>query len=141
MGISGRSLCNSTSRFLYLSSVPNNLDSSRIDSGPKELLVLEEWYYKNIPENERGKKIASRKAHVAYYLDMEFSLIPMADTYEELIAKLKENKVDHLYFSTMEAAMRRQFQFLLDPRQSHPELEVVVYFGNPPAVLYKVLDD
>jgi len=118
-----------------------SFNSSRIDSGPKELLVLEEWYDKNIPESERGRKIASRKAHVAYYLDMEFSLIPMADTYEELISKLKENNVDHLYFSTMEAAMRRQFQFLLDPRQSHPGLEVVVYFGNPPAVLYKVLDE
>jgi hypothetical protein len=115
-----------------------SFNSSRIDSGPKELLVLEEWYETNIPENERGKKIASRKAHVAYYLDMKFSLIPMADTYEELIAKLKENNVDHLYFSTMEAAMRRQFQFLLDPRQNHPGLQVEVYFENPPAVLYKV---
>jgi len=118
-----------------------SFNSSRIDSGPKELLVLQEWYEKNIPENERGKKIASRKAHVAYYLDMEFSLIPMADTYDGLISKLKENNADHLYFSTMEASMRRQFQFLLDPQQSHPGLEVVVYFGNPPAVLYKVLDD
>jgi hypothetical protein len=118
-----------------------SFNSSRIDSGPKELLDLKEWYENNIPENERGKKIASRKAHVAYYLDMEFSLIPMADTYEELIAKLKENNADHLYFSTMEATMRRQFQFLLDPRQNHPGLEVVVYFGSPPAVLYKVTDD
>jgi hypothetical protein len=41
----------------------------------------------------------------------------------------------------MEAAMRRQFQFLLDPWQNHPGLEVVVYFGNPPAVLYKVSGD
>lgn len=118
-----------------------SFNSSRIDSGPKELLDLKEWYDDNIPENERGQKIASRKAHVAYYLDMEFSLIPMADTYEELIAKLKENNVDHLYFSTMEAAMRRQFQFLLDPRQNHPGLEVVVYFDNPPAVLYRVKDN
>jgi len=118
-----------------------SFNSSRIDSGPKELLVLQEWYDKNIPESDRGKKIASRKAHVAYYLDMEFSLIPMADTYEGLLSKLKENNADHLYFSTMEAAMRRQFQSLLDPRQSHPGLEVVVYFENPPAVLYKVLDD
>ncbi len=115
-----------------------SFNSSRIDSGPKELLVLQEWYDNNIAENERGKKIASRKAHVAYYLDMEFSLIPMADSYEELLAELKENKVDHLYFSTMEAAMRRQFQFLLDPKQNHPGLKVVVYFQNPPAVLYKV---
>jgi len=64
----------------------------------------------------------------------------MADTYEELIAKLKENNVDHLYFSTMEASMRRQFQFLLDPRQNHTGLETVVYFDNPPAVLYKLVD-
>jgi len=64
----------------------------------------------------------------------------MADTYEELIAKLKENNVDHLYFSTMEASMRSQFQFFLDPRQNHTGLETVGYFDNPPAVLYKLVD-
>jgi hypothetical protein len=39
----------------------------------------------------------------------------------------------------MEAAMRPQFQFLLNPKQNHPGLEPVVFFENPPAVLYKVI--
>jgi hypothetical protein len=65
--------------------------------------------------------------------------MPMADTYDEFISKLKENKVDYLYFSQIEAAMRRQFQSLLNPNSNHPGLEVVVYFDNPPAVLYKVI--
>jgi hypothetical protein len=69
---------------------------------------------------------------------MEFKLLPMADSYEEFIAKLREQQVDYLYFSTIEAAMRRQFQSLLNPKQNHPGLKAVVYFENPPAVLYKV---
>lgn len=116
-----------------------SFNSSRINSGPKELLVLRDWYNDNIPEERRGKKIAARKAHVAYYLDMQFQLLPMAESYEDLIAKLNEKKIDYLYFSTIEAAMRRQFQFLLDPKQIHPGLETVVYFESPPAVLYRVL--
>jgi hypothetical protein len=115
-----------------------SFNSVNIDSGPKELLVLQEWYTQNIPLKERGERIAARKAHVAYYLDMEFKLLPMADSYEEFIAKLREQQVDYLYFSTIEAAMRRQFQSLLNPKQNHPGLKAVVYFENPPAVLYKV---
>ncbi len=116
-----------------------SFNSVNIDSGPKELLVLQEWYTQNIPLKERGKRIAARKAHVAYYLDMEFKLLPMADSYEEFIGRLREQQVDYLYFSTIEAAMRRQLQFLLNPKQNHPGLKAVVYFENPPAVLYKVL--
>jgi hypothetical protein len=116
-----------------------SFNSVNIDSGPKELLTLRDWYFQNVPEPERGKRIAARKAHVAYYLDMEFKLMPMADSYEELISKLKEQKADYLYFSTIEAAMRREFQYLLNPKQNHPGLKVVVYFESPPAVLYKVI--
>ncbi len=116
-----------------------SFNSVNIDSGPKELLTLQDWYFQNVPEPERGKRIAARKAHVAYYLDMEFKLMPMADSYEELIAKLREQNADYLYFSTIEAAMRREFQYLLNPKQNHPGLKVVVYFENPPAVLYKVI--
>jgi len=63
----------------------------------------------------------------------------MAETYDELVAKLKKNSVDYLYFSGIEAAMRREFQDLLNPKSNHPGLKVVVYFNNPPAVLYKVI--
>jgi hypothetical protein len=118
-----------------------SFNGSRIDSGPNELLNLREWYETNIPENERGSKIAARKAHVAYYLDMEFSLLPLAENYNELLEKLKENNVDYLYFSPIEAAMRGEFQSLLDPKSAHPGLEAVVYFNNPPSVLYRIIKD
>ena len=115
-----------------------SFNSSRINSGPQELLILKDWYDNNVPQNERGKKLAARKPHVAYYLDMEFSLLPLAENYNELLEKLKENNVDYLYFSPIEEAMRREFQSLLDPKLAHPGLEVVVYFNNPPSVLYKL---
>jgi hypothetical protein len=65
--------------------------------------------------------------------------MPMADSYEEFIKKLKEANVDYLYFGIAEAGLRREFQFLIDPKGNHPGLEVVVYFKNPPSVLYRVI--
>lgn len=118
-----------------------SFNSQNINSGPEELLVLQDWYFKHVPENERGKKVSSRKPHVAYYLDMDFFTLPLTDNYDELISKLRENNVDYLYFSTIDALARRQFQFLLESDKKHPGLEPVVYFNNPPtvAVLYKVI--
>ena len=85
--------------------------------------------------------MAARKAHVAYYLDMDFKLLPMANSYEELITKLKESQVDYLYFGIAEAGLRREFEFLIDPKDKHPGLEVVVYFKDPPSVLYRVMNE
>ena len=118
-----------------------SFNSSRINSGPQELLVLQNWYDANIPESERGNKIVARKPHVAYYLGMDFVLLPMADSYEELIEKLRQNNVDYLYFSPIEAGLRREFKSLLDPKSNHPGLKVVVYFKNPPSVLYRIIDN
>jgi len=116
-----------------------SFNSTRIDSGPKELLILKKWYNNNIPISERGLKLAARKPHAAYYLDMEFYLLPMAENYEEFIQKLKQNNVDFLYFSPIEASMRRELQVLINPNSNHPGLEVVVYFNKPPSVLYTVI--
>ncbi len=118
-----------------------SFNSLNINSGPQELLALKEWYDVNVPDEQKGKKIAARKAHVAYYLNMDFYLMPMTDSYEEFIAKLKEKDVDYLYFSTIEASMRSELQFLLNPKVNHKGLEPVVYFENPPAVLYKIIRD
>jgi hypothetical protein len=116
-----------------------SFNSENINSGPTELLTLRDWYQENIPSEQKGKILAARKAHVAYYLDMEFKLMPMADTYEEFISKLRESKIDYLYFGIAEAGLRRELQFLIDPKSNHSGLEIVVYFKNPPSVLYRVL--
>jgi len=116
-----------------------SFNSRNINSGPTELLTLRDWYEENVPLEQKGKILAARKAHVAYYLDMDFKLMPMSDSYEEFISKLRESKVDYLYIGMAEAGLRREFQFLIDPKSKHPGLEVVVYFTNPPSVLYKVI--
>ncbi|NWF49233.1 MAG: glycosyltransferase family 39 protein [Ignavibacteriaceae bacterium] len=110
----------------------------RIDSGPQEILILKEWYDKNVPEEQKGSKIAARKPHIAYYLDMEFSLLPLVNSHEELISELNKKNVDYLYFSPVEAGLRREFMYLLNPNLQHPGLETVVFFNNPPAVLYRL---
>ena len=116
-----------------------SFNSENINSGPTELLTLRNWYQENVPDEMKGKLVAARKAHAAYYLDMEFKLMPMVDSYDEFITKLREENVDYLYFGIAEAGLRRELQFLIDPKNNHPGLEVVVYFTNPPSVLYKVI--
>ena len=116
-----------------------SFNNENINSGPTELLTLRDWYQEHIPDKQKGKIVAARKAHVAYYLDMDFKLMPMADSYNEFITKLRNEKVDYLYFGIAEAGLRKELQFLIDPKNNHPGLEVVVYFTNPPSVLYKVL--
>jgi len=70
---------------------------------------------------------------------MDFYYLPLVKSYPALIDSFKKYDVDYLYFSTIEASMRREFQSLLNPKSPHPGLQTVVYFNNPPAVLYKVL--
>ena len=118
-----------------------SFNSENINSGPTELLTLRDWYEKNVPDSLKGKIVAARKAHVAYYLGMKFQLMPMAESYDEFIKKLREEHVDYLYFGIAEAGLRREFQYLIDPKRNHPGLQVVVYFENPPSVLYRVLKE
>ncbi|HEY6437764.1 MAG TPA: glycosyltransferase family 39 protein, partial [Ignavibacteriaceae bacterium] len=135
-----------TAKFLLLSGLivftfvkAYSFNSENINSGPTELLTLRNWYEENIPQKEKGKTVAARKAHVAYYLDMDFKLMPMADSYNEFMNKLRKENVDYLYFGIAEAGLRNELQFLIDPKGNHPGLEVVVYFMNPPSVLYRVM--
>ncbi len=118
-----------------------SFNSSNINSGPTELLILRDWYEENVSPEMKGKSVAARKAHVAYYLDMDFKLMPMAESYSEFISKLKENKTDYLYFGIAEAGLRSELQYLIDPKGTHPGLEVVVYFNDPPSVLYRVIKE
>ena len=115
-----------------------SFNSENINSGPTELLTLRDWYQEHVPDLQKGKIVAARKAHVAYYLDMKFKLMPMANSYDEFLKKLREENVDYLYFGIAEAGLRRELQSLIDPKSKHPGLDVVVYFTNPPSVLYRL---
>jgi hypothetical protein len=109
-----------------------------IDSGPKEIVSIAEWFHQNIGEADQGKTVIARKPHIAYYLDMKLEMFPYVNTYEELFAHMRKANASYLYFGLMEAGMRPQFQRLLDPQSAPKELKPLTYTTNPRAVLYKV---
>lgn len=115
-----------------------NYNSDIIISGPNEILVIKDWFNNNIKPPPTGVIIAARKAHIAYYLNMKFKPLPLADNYNDFIATLKRDNVEYLYFSEIEAQLRREFVSLLNPHSEHPGLTALVFTSYPPAVLYKI---
>jgi len=116
-----------------------SFNSSRINSGPKDLIELKDWYNKNIPPEMRGKKLAARKPHAAYHLGMQFYLLPKADSYSQILEQLKKNNVDYLYLNPTEAGLRREYQPLLNPEKELQGLKTEIRLNNPSSVLYKVI--
>ncbi len=113
-------------------------NSPNIDSGPREVVSIAQWFERNVPHAEHGQIIIARKPHIAYYLDMKMQLFPYVNSYEDLLTEMRKVKASYLYFGLMEAGMRPQFQYLLDPRNAPPELRPLTFTAYPPAVLYKV---
>jgi 4-amino-4-deoxy-L-arabinose transferase-like glycosyltransferase len=113
-------------------------NSANIGSGPREVVSIAQWFRNNYDDTAKGQIIIARKPHIAYYLDMKMELFPYVDTYPQLLDHIRKVHASYLYFSLMEAGMRPQFQYLLDPSKAPPELKPLTYSAYPPAVLYKV---
>jgi len=111
---------------------------ANIDSGPKEILIIAEWFKRTVGDNPEAI-VLTRKPHAAYYLNMQMGGFPYVDTYEELLQEARKANARYLYFGIMEAAMRPQFQSLLDPRRAPTDLKPLVYTNVPPAVLYEIV--
>lgn len=109
-----------------------------IDSGPKEILTIADWFKRTMPADPDAI-LLTRKPHAAYYLNMKMGGFPYVDTYEELLREARKANARYLYFGIMEAAMRPQFQSLLDPRNATADLRPLVYTNAPPAVLYEMM--
>lgn len=123
---------------LWTAGLSHAYNREMIDSGPTELLQIAAWAEQNLPAEERGKVLVARKPHPGYHLRMEWAYFPYVQTYEELLTELRKSNASYLYFGLMEAGMRPQFQFLLDPSRATPELTPLVYTLSPPAVLYRI---
>ncbi len=109
-----------------------------IASGPVELLEIARWTEANLPDATADAVVVSRKPHAGYYLGMRWVYFPTVETYEQLMAELRRTQASYLYFGLMEAGMRPQFRYLLDPSGAPPGLTPVIYTSAPPAVLYRV---
>lgn len=109
-----------------------------IDAGPKEVLAVADWFRANVPAAERGRRVAARKPHIAYYMDLEHAALPVAETEAQLHRDLKRQGIDYLYFGGAEVTTRRSLLRLVDPSQAHPGFRMLVYSVDPLSVLYQV---
>jgi hypothetical protein len=115
-----------------------NFNAANIDSGPREVVSIAQWFKSNCDDTGKGQTIIARKPHIAYYLDMKMELFPYVETYPQLLDQVRKVHASYLYFSLMEAGMRPQFRYLLDPAKAPRELRPLTYSAYPPAVLYKI---
>lgn len=115
-----------------------SFNRTNIDSGPKEVLAIAEWFHRNVGMVPDTTIIVARKPHISYYLGMSMSVFPNISSMEELYRSLRQSHAQYLYFGVFEASMRPQFQRLLDPLNAPGWLIPLTYTVDPPAVLYRV---
>jgi hypothetical protein len=115
-----------------------SFNREQIDSGPAEVVQVGRWFEANQPSPKPGTIVVARKPHIAYYLGMTLEMFPPVTTQEELFDALRRVNASYLYYSPMEAGLRPQFQYLLDPARAPSGLRPLVSTAVPPAVLYRV---
>ncbi|MGA2624621.1 MAG: glycosyltransferase family 39 protein [Bacteroidota bacterium] len=112
--------------------------ASDIDSGPSEILQLRDAFFQHSAGAPEGTVIMARKPQAAYYLKMKFVPFAYVNSIGELISECRKHRVDYLFYSGIEAGLRPQFSYLLDPARAPRQLHPVVQVYNPPAVLYQM---
>ena len=115
-----------------------SFNRTNIDSGPKEVLAIAEWFHQNVGTVPDTTVIVARKPHISYYLGMSMTVFPNISSMEELYQSLRQSHAQYLYFGVFEANMRPQFQRLLNPLNAPGWLIPLTYTVDPPAVLYRV---
>jgi hypothetical protein len=114
------------------------INREQIGAGPKEVVEVANWLKNTIPLEKRGKTVAARKPHLAFYAGLDYVPLPLTDSPEELIRKLHEMKVDYLYFGRAEYSFRPQLRALIDTRRVWPGLKIIEVSNSPLSVLYEV---
>jgi tetratricopeptide (TPR) repeat protein len=86
-----------------------------------------------------GARVVARKPQVAYFAGMQYLPLPQA-RFQELMSWARENRADYLFYSGMEAALRKQFLLLEDSALALPGFTQVgreVVTPNHYYVLYR----
>lgn len=116
-----------------------DFNRQNIDSGPKEITVIADWFNANVRDTDETRTIVCRKPHIAYYINKTMKYFPYVDTWEELKSETKKMGASYLFYGIFEANMRPQFQQLLYPNNAPEWLEPITYTTSPPSVLYRVI--
>jgi hypothetical protein len=118
--------------------VSYSYNKENIDSGPKEIKVIADWFNANVRDTDETKNIVCRKPHIAFYINKTMKYFPYVDTWDALERETRALNASYLFYGIFEANMRPQFQQLLNPNAAPPWLEPITYTTNPPSVLYRV---
>lgn len=113
-------------------------NKQNIDSGPKEIKVIADWFNANVKDTDPSKIVVCRKPHIAFYIDKTMKYFPYVTTFPALEAETKKLNATYLFYGIYEANMRPEFQSLLDPNQAPAWLEPIIGTNNPPSMLYRV---
>lgn len=115
-----------------------DFNRENIDSGPKEIKAIADWFNTNVRDDDESKIVVCRKPHIAFYINKTMKYFPYVNTWEELESETKKLGATYFFYGVYEANMRPQFQQLLNPKAAPPWLEPLTYTLQPPSVLYKV---
>ena len=67
-----------------------------------DVLYVRDYVKKNIYEDLSGKIFISRKPHIAYYLDMQYKVIPSFYSPQELMDIIRKENADYIYITHIE---------------------------------------
>ncbi|NUN68788.1 MAG: glycosyltransferase family 39 protein [Bacteroidetes bacterium] len=113
-------------------------NKTNIDSGPKEIKVIADWFNANVKDTDPAKIVVCRKPHIAFYIDKTMKYFPYVTGFDALERETKKLNASYFFYGIYEANMRPEFQSLLDPGRAPAWLEPITYTVNPPSVLYRV---
>jgi len=92
-------------------------------------------------EPVKSRKLLARKPHAAYYADLVPSMFPGdTATVEELVEYCRNNDIDYILYSLVEAKYRPQLQDLLNLQKNHPGLDLI-HVNKVFGVIYRVKSD
>jgi hypothetical protein len=89
-----------------------------------------------------GGTVAARKPHIVWFLNEQhklfptFSHVPIPN--HDLIATLRQQKVDYLYLSAIEYILRPETRPLFDPKNMPLDFSPVYFQRKPPVVVYQI---
>ena len=114
--------------------------SKDISQEPRDVLYIAREFISRYgpPRNKEG--IMARKAHIAYYLGMDFHIIPIHADTANLPLEMKKVGAKYLYYSSIEYYLRPNLRSLANYQNPPDYLEPILVNYRPFAVLYKLRD-
>ena len=122
---------------LYDAAISFSYNRTFIGGETKDLKTLGRQFRENMPPERRGKSVVERMPYFGYYAGLEHIRFPIVNSQQELLAYMRRNNADYLFFSLTAQRTRGEVASLIDPQASHPGLRVVA--TSPIGVLYQVL--